>query len=170
MKKALFFASVVVAAFAAYGQDRIDESNWLTHPDIVEIRGMVNRIEADIGRGACIEKTAERDYVGPYKDTLRQIFTDSTGFVRKLIRQGGSDDSAVTYTYYYDAGGALRFVYIVGGAVNGTVIQHRIYFDPDGVKIWEIQKLVKGPGYAFPTVWPREEMVLDPAGYFLAGW
>ena len=53
------------------------------------------------------------------------------------MRSGGSDDSAVTYSYYYDKDGKLRFVYIQGGAVNGTHIQHRIYFEANGTKIWK---------------------------------
>ncbi len=46
--------------------------------------------------------------------------------------------------------------------MNGTVIEHRIYLDDTGKKIWENQTTTKDPGYTFPRMWPEEKLVFDP--------
>ena len=94
---------------------------------------------------------------------------DSRGTVRNYYYDSGSDDSMVRRDFYYDNNGKLRFAFIKGGAVNGTKIEHRIYFDPAGKRIWEIQKLVEGAGYTFPRdTWPDDEIVYDPIKAFNA--
>ena len=82
---------------------------------------------------------------------------DSKGVVRRYEKQGGSDDSALTWQHYYDKAARLRFVLITGGATNGAQLEHRIYFDESGKRIWEEHKYLKGPEYFFPEVWPEEQ-------------
>jgi len=105
----------------------------------------------------------------PYQDSVRIMQIDSRGTVRNYYYDSGSDDSMVRRDFYYDNNGKLRFAFIKGGAVNGTKIEHRIYFDPAGKRIWEIQKLVEGAGYTFPRdTWPDDEIVYDPIKAFNA--
>lgn len=66
----------------------------------------------------------------------------------------------------YDENGRLRFALITAGAVNNTRIEHRVYFSKSGEKIWEIQKLLEGPGYTFPKEWPVDELIQNPIGAF----
>jgi hypothetical protein len=130
---------------------------------------MVEATNKDSARG--ILKTSERKfaYCEPYEDTLRKLTVDSRGIARRYETQGGSEDSSLTTEQYYDQGGALRFVFITGGAVNGSVLEHRIYFDEAGKRIWEEHKYIKGPGYTFPEVWPDERIQRsDPARAFAA--
>ncbi len=166
----LLAIATTVAAVSAYAQEPITRSNWEKHPRIVEIRRIVVEIDARIANRSLTKKQAEQEYSEPYKDVLRQAFVDQRGIIRKFIRSAGSDDSAITYNHYYDDAGHLRFAYFLGGAANGTRIQHRIYFDSHGNKIWEVQKLVEGPGYTFPTEWPVEDIVFDPAKLSLEKW
>jgi hypothetical protein len=89
--------------------------------------------------------------------------------VRYYEKQGGSDDSALKLQHYYDEAGRLRFVLITGGAVNGSELEQRIYFDEQGKRIWEEHKYTKGPGYTFPEIWPAEQLQLhDAAAAFAA--
>ncbi len=159
-----------VAAVSAHAQGPITESNWQNHPRIVEIRKIVVEIDTLISEGSLAKKQAGQEYSEPYVDVLRQAFVDAKQIIRKFVRSAGSDDSAITGNYYYDGSGHLRFAYYLGAAVNGTRIQHRIYFDTHGNKIWEIQKLVEGPGYTFPTEWPAEDIVFDPSKLSLEKW
>jgi hypothetical protein len=103
------------------------------------------------------------EYCEPYEDTARTIAADSKGMVRFYRNEGGSEDSALTWEHYYDEGGRLRFVFITGGAVNGSKLEHRIYFDETGKRIWEDQVYKKGPGYTFPEVWPDEQLQITDA-------
>jgi hypothetical protein len=107
------------------------------------------------------------EYCQPYEDTARMIAADSKGMVRFYQNEGGSDDSSLKWEHYYDEQGRLRFVFITGGAVNGSQLEHRIYFDETGKRIWEDQTYKKGPGYTFPEVWPDEQLqIRDAAAKF----
>jgi hypothetical protein len=81
--------------------------------------------------------------------------------------QAGSDDSSLTWQHFYDEAGRLRFVFITGGATNGAQLEHRIYFDEAGKRIWEEHKYKKGPEYTFPEVWPDDQLqTKNPAGAY----
>ena len=147
----------------------ITKANWQQHPKIKAVRGVVAAVDADLTKG--LYKVSKRmfDYCEPYEDTLRALAADSEGRARRYDKEAGSEDSSLAWRHYYDAGGHLRFVFIKGGATNGSELEHRIYFDEAGKRIWEDQKYVKGPGYTFPTVWPDEDLQLvDPAKAFAA--
>ena len=169
-KSTMLIVLLLLASVGAFAQESINESNWLYHPRIASIRAIVGEIDSQIEKGIFTHTKKEQGYDQPYKDVLREAFFDRNGTIRKFIRSGGSDDSAVTSKYYYDEHGHLCFAYILGGAVNGTHIQHRIYFDTKGSRIWEIQKLVEGPGYTFPTEWPAEDIVMEPTKLSLVEW
>ena len=97
------------------------------------------------------------------------IATNSRGRARFYQNEGGSEDSSLKREHYYDEAGRLRFVFITGGAVNGTELEHRIYFDETGKRIWEEQTFKKGPGYTFPAIWPEDQLQMtDVAEKFSA--
>ena len=93
--------------------------------------------------------------------------SDSRGRVRFYQSDAGSDDSALKTEHYYDEAGRLRFVFISGGAVNGSHLEHRIYFDEAGKRLWEEHTYTEGPGYTFPEIWPDERLQINnPAQKF----
>lgn len=156
------FFLFVLGAWTAYCQNAVTQDNWQSHPAIVEIGAIVSQIDAMVEEGLYRETRSEFPYSEPWKDVWRQRFTDTLNETRKLYREAGSDDSSLNWAYYYDDSGVLRFVFITGGAVNGTVIDHRIYFDASGQRIWEVQERLEGPGYTFPTEWPDTDLIFDP--------
>jgi hypothetical protein len=153
----------------AQSSDPITQNNWRRHPKIKTIRQVVESVNAGIRKS--IFKTSKRvfEYCEPYEDTLRKIAVDSSGLVRRYEKQGGSEDSSLTWEHYYDSAGRLRFVFISGGAANGARLEHRIYFDEGSQRIWESHKYTKGPEYTFPEVWPDDQLQkADPANAFKA--
>ncbi len=144
----------------------ITTENWINHEDIVEIRDIYYDIESYVTSDDVIIKTKEDSYDVPYDPTYKELFLSQENKVIKYYEEAGSDDSATASSYYYDSTGSLRFIFITGGAVNGTSIEHRIYFNEKGENIWEIQRLVDGPGYTFPTIWPEESYIYDPLERF----
>lgn len=164
------FVSFVNASFASGQQsDRITQANWQRHPKIRAVRLVVQSVNARLKKGALKTSKREFEYCEPYEDTFRQLAVDSKGMVRRYEKRGGSEDSSLTWQHYYDDSGRLRFVFITGGAVNGAQLEHRIYFDESGQRIWETHKYVKGPGYTFPEIWPDEQLQKsDPAQAFAA--
>ena len=147
----------------------ITQNNWRRHPQIKAIRQVVETVNAGIRKSIFKSSTRVFEYCEPYEDTLRKMAVDSSEVVRRYEKQGGSEDSSLTWEHYYDSAGRLRFVFIFGGAANGAHLEHRIYFDEGGRRIWESHKYTKGPGYSFPEVWPDDQLQkADPANAFKA--
>jgi hypothetical protein len=147
----------VGAKTLAQDADTVTSQNWHQHPKIKAVRSVVESINAGLKRGALKISVRKFEYCESYEDTLRKMAVDSKGIVRRYENQAGSEDSALTWQHYYDEAGQLRFVFITGGAANGAQLEHRIYFDETGKRIWEEQKYVKGPKYYWPEVWPEEK-------------
>jgi hypothetical protein len=144
-------------------------TDWINDPAIVVIRRVYQEVRQGLQDGSLTTRERELDYCVPYQDTKRVIATDEQGRVRMYRREAGSEDSSLAWEHYYDDQERLRFVFISGGAVNGSVLEHRIYFDEEQRRIKEVQTYTEGPGYTFPTTWPIEELQLaDPAAAFAA--
>ena len=163
--------ALVIAAVPAQEADpgKITPANWQQHPKIKTVRIVVDMINAGLSKRAFKISERKFEYCEPYEDTQRKMAVDAQGIVRMYEKQAGSDDSSLTWKHYYDEVGRLRFVFISGGATNGTELEHRIYFDESGKRIWEDHQYVKGPGYTFPEVWPDDQLQrTKPARAFAA--
>ncbi len=153
--------------FSLQDGGEITKANWQQHPKIKAIRAIVQSMKTGMSRKSFTVKKRVFEYCEPYEDTERMIATDSRGRARFYQNAGGSDDSSLKWEHYYDEAGHLRFVFITGGAVNGSELEHRIYFDEAGKRIWEEQTYKKGPGYTFPEVWPDDQLqIADAAAKF----
>jgi hypothetical protein len=142
----------------------ITKANWQQHPKIKAIRDIFQSVKIGISRKTLATKKRSFEYCEPGEDTMRMIATNSQGRVRFYQNEGGSEDSSLKFEQYYDEAGRLRFVLITAGAVNGSELEHRIYFDGTGKRIWEEQTLKKGPGYTWPEVWPDDQLQISDAG------
>jgi hypothetical protein len=161
----------ILAAPAALNAEPITAANWQRHPVIVEIRAIYREIKdaEAAGRLRKVErKWPETCEARPYDDTERVFYLDPRGTVRSYHVGGGSEDSAAQTAYYYDRAGALRFVFVKAGAVNGTAYEYRIYLSKTGARLWEERKLLKGPGYTFPSRLPDDWLFKDPKQAFHA--
>jgi hypothetical protein len=162
------FLGLIAWPGPGYGDNCITSKNWRIHPKIVEVRNICQSVKEAISRGELQKHVREFDYCEPYADTVRILYVDRGGVVRKYYFSGGSDDSAAGRDLCYDTNGKLRFAFIQAAASNGTRIEHRIYFSADGKRLWEIQNHLRGPGYAFPTEWPDDDLVREPRKAFEA--
>ncbi|WP_425147231.1 hypothetical protein [Deinococcus sp.] len=88
-------------------------------------------------------------------DSLRVIWKDGSGQIRKYLVQGGSSDSAATVSQFYGPDGRLSFALIEAGAVNGTNSETRLYYGPAGNIVRMDEKTLRGPGYPFGPLWQR---------------
>jgi len=155
-----------LASAALYTLDTITERNWKNHPEIVEVRSLCQAINELKNAGKLKKMVRKFNFCMRYEDTIRTLYTDGEGKPRIYYYNGGSDDSALQRELYYDEKGMLRFAIIIASAVNGTILDHRVYFSQQGIKISEIQKLLTGPGYTFPKVWPEHELIKNPIQAF----
>lgn len=130
----------------ANDSSEITESNWLNHPKIKEIRGIYNVIQNSITTNEFKSETKEIKLETPKFKAITK-FSDSNNIIRKYIKQGGSEDSAHSVSYYFSTSKKLRFVLLSVRATNGTNLEYRLYYDEQGNKIWENKSLIKGPGY-----------------------
>lgn len=156
----------ISASFSQEG-DAITKANWQQHPKIKQVRAIVQAVNDAMTKKSLTIKRRAFEYCEPGEDTTRTIATDSSGHVRYYLNEAGSEDSSLKWQHYYDEAGRLRFVFITGGAVNGSKLNHRIYFDENGKRIWEEHSYTEGPGYTFPQFWPDEQLQInDPAAKF----
>jgi hypothetical protein len=152
-------SSALSGAASSFAQESevLTSANWQQHPKIKAVRSLVESINAGLKKGIFRISVRKFQYCESYEDVLRKLALDSRGVGRFYQAEAGSDDSALTWQHYYDESGRLRFVFIFGGAVNGSRLEHRIYFDETGKRLWEEHKYLEGPGYTFPEVWPEEK-------------
>jgi hypothetical protein len=155
----------------APGQEggEITKANWQQHPKIRAIRAVVKSVKAGL-RGRAF-KVSKREFTycepsGDFQETLREMAVDSTGRVRWYRREESSADRGLTKEHYYDEDGHLRFVFIRGGAAR---LEHRIYFDESGKRVWEENQYRRATVETYPEVWPAEGLQMsDPAEAFAA--
>jgi hypothetical protein len=133
--------------------------------EIVMIDNLKAGTDALMRAKALSEKKKEFSY-SYYEPISKAIYTDSQNKVYKYIYEAGGDDSALTFNFYYDKDSRLRFVFINGGASNGTMVEYKIYFDENGARISESHRYIKGPGYTFPQTWPDSKIIFDPIKEF----
>lgn len=144
----------------------ITQDNWLNHPEVVEVRKLYNDIEQAIKEKRLILQTKDIAYTGPHQPTLKKVFIDENHAVRKYVEERGSEDSSLTCNFYYDTNKMLRFVFVEGAAVCGSVLEHRIYFDFCGKRMWENSKYTKGPEGYWPAEWPEKALIREPWSRF----
>src|SRR5262245_27136537 len=115
----------------------IDSKNWISHPEIKHIRSIYNETEEAIKKGRFTKKPVRLECPSAGPTVQATFYDDSSGRVRKYQLSGGSDDSAVDTSYYYDKNGKLRFVFQSLRAVNGTDMETRTYFDEQGTMLYQ---------------------------------
>lgn len=129
-------------------------------PGVKAARAVVQDVEARLRQGELSESARPFQACGPAEDAERRLYAGPDGRTVKYVRQTGSVEAALTAEQYYDAQGRLRHVYVHGGAVNGAVVEHRIWLDGDGRRLLEEQRFRRGR-YPFPETWPESELRLE---------
>jgi hypothetical protein len=110
----------------------------------VVFRSICHRLDEEIEKKSL--RSERRKYECLPGETERSAFVDRAGRVRKLARKGGSEDASLSVEQCFDEAGQLRFAFFVAGAVNGSHLDLRMYFDPSGRLLWK-QSDLGGPGY-----------------------
>ncbi|MFT2721294.1 hypothetical protein ACMT4L_14965 [Deinococcus sp. A31D244] len=99
---------------------------------VQDIRTLYGLIEQNVSRGEYTVKQKKLAYCAGAIDQSRTLWSDDKGIARKYVESGGSDDSAVTSSYYLSSKGLIQFVLIEVGSVNGSSESLRLYFDAYG--------------------------------------
>jgi hypothetical protein len=136
------------------------------HPGIAAIKAIYREIRQAEAAGWLSRRRRTFAYCRPYDDTDRTLYRDRGGTARSYHTWRGSEDSAAHAAYYYDRAGALRFVLVKTGAVNGAAVEFRVYLSRSGERLWEERRDLKGPGWAFPPRLPDDWLVWAPSQAF----
>lgn len=140
----------------------INNTNWLNHPEVRQIRSLYAAINVDQKAGtlkpesrACVLYDGAVEITGTtYKDHRRVI--------RKYTITAGTGDSMGTVEYYYDSRGVPRFTYKTNNAYNGTKKQDRIYFNTSGIHLYTNHRQ-EGVGYPQGGL---DDVVRNPAAHY----
>jgi hypothetical protein len=138
-------------------EPRLTARDWKGSPEIEAVRRIVRDVDRRVRAGKLQASARPFQACGPSEDAERRIYAGADGRAAKFVRQSGGAEAALTFEEYYDEAGRLRYVFIHGGAVNGALLEHRIWLDPEGNRLWEEQKLRRG-SYPFPTAWPDRDL------------
>jgi hypothetical protein len=160
-----FFLGLLLLVGAVQAQV-ITAKNWRNDPRILEVRAVYAAVNRLATRKILKLEQKKFGYC-PSWDLERSKFTDAKGMVRRYIKAGGSDDSAVTLEHTYDVQGRLRFVFVKAGAINDTHLESRFYFDALKKLVW-VDRRQTGPGYTFFDQDFINEMVWNPKKAFVA--
>ncbi|MDH5655749.1 MAG: hypothetical protein OEZ34_07575 [Spirochaetia bacterium] len=123
----------------------IEVENWNSHPQIIEIRELVQNTQENVNQYArigveCPEKT-DFYYLLDKKSVIRYY----------NLQQVGEDFGEIAEAYF-DAEGELRFYYRLDSGYTPDrtntwkQMELRIYYDSSGDKIWEIENEKDKPG------------------------
>jgi len=98
----------------------------------------------------------ETDYGGEDKT----VYIDRNGVVRKLVVEGGSEDSYHKGEYYYTRNGTLFFSYLEDSNVGGCTTERRYYISEHRI----IKHLKKIKRCSLPHAYPIK--IYKPKAYF----
>ncbi len=141
----------------------LDARTWKKSRQVKAVNALVLEVERQLRAGKLAESARPFQACGPGEDAERRLYADATGRVVKAVRQAGTAEAALTWEHVFDPAGRLRYVFIHGGAVNGSVVEHRIWLDAEGNRLWEEQRFRRGR-YPFPEVWPDSDLWLAAPG------
>jgi hypothetical protein len=156
--------------FLIHAQDslKITEKNWINHPKIAEIRKIVKEIEDGIKSGSIKVNKQENGCNKPYEDAKRTLAKDKKGRVVRYTREGGSDDSYMKWSFYYDVDSHLLFVFISAGAVNGAQFEGRIYLSKEKTRLWEKYGYKTDQNYTFDYPAEDKDLICNPDSAFIS--
>lgn len=130
-------------------EQEITESNWESHPQILEIRKLYNDIQSKLENKKL--KYQEKNFTklprscrGMYPLEYVGVATDHAGRVRMYVHaQRISHDDLLTTRNYYDESGHLRFVYRTDESTGFATIKNRIYLADQGTVLWDVESEAK---------------------------
>jgi hypothetical protein len=165
----MFVVLATSRSVAADDAPILAEETWASDPQIQDIIKIFTEVQYKKEKNKLRSQRKEFDTCDPREDTERELIVDNKKIPRYYFYAKESNAASIKWEFYYDTAGKLRFSYIEAEAMNGTYIQHRIFFNSEGQRLWENQDLVDGPGYDFPREhWPDATIVMTPLQHFLA--
>lgn len=157
---------LLLLLIAAPPPGAVTAKNWAKHPQIVEARAVYEEVRDARKSGALTERV--RRATGECWDwSLLRLATDTSSTVRFFSRAGGGQDSVHQHAFSYDRAGKLRFALLTGGAVSGSTIETRIWFDRAGNEVYRTNAQ-KGPGWTWLSGDPKM-LIRDPRALFQKG-
>lgn len=123
---------------------------------VAAVRAVYQEVEAAVKEKRLVEHdttvtcvTDDYDLDGDF-----WVWQDSAGVVRRFDMDTGSDDSARQLQYYYDSAGRLRFIFGRYGAVVGSHLEERVYYDEHRRELRRIREFTTKRQYPFEQATP----------------
>ena len=136
---------------------RNGSASWMSSPEVVEIRGIVQEVQRGIDSHAFVRRdsTICRN---TDMETHFSYYVDSLGRIRRFVWKTASEDHGEENEYTYDSAGRLRFIFSSQAATTGSEGEIREYLAPRGRLIHQDVRTTKGAGYP----WPSPNAILHP--------
>ncbi len=146
--------SAVILATSSSSAAQSARARQAAEPEIQAVRAVYQEVMQAVAANRLARRDTTVRCDGDDWGRTVTVGTDAAGRVRLLTWAGGTDDHAETHRFYYDGAGRLRFIFATLGAVNGTQLEERIYYAPDGRLLRRLRTQTHGPGYPFEQATP----------------
>lgn len=80
---------VILLSAIIFSAEPITEKNWVTHPDIVAVRSLYQKVKEAKEAGRLKKTERVFEYCEPYEDTNRALYVQSDGIPRIYEYEGG---------------------------------------------------------------------------------
>ncbi|QSE98677.1 hypothetical protein [Fulvivirga lutea] len=135
MIKAIRIIICISITFNSFAQEQLRTDNWLTHPDIVDIREIYKEVNNLIDKGSLTKHRNDLGSMGEYTHH-KELFVDDDFKIRMLRVYQGAEMGSYLAELYYDINTLLRFVYIKEIAYdhdlgNALLLEYRVYYHTD---------------------------------------
>lgn len=140
---------------------RATRANWQHHPAVEAARAVYAEVKE-----ALESKRLEPKLRADCTQELSTFWvaSDSSGVIRYLVRDFGSEDSSHRYEQYYDSAGRLRFAFAKVGAVPNAWVEARFWLDADGKVVWSTRQ-TGGEGPHYYAQKAEDVLVRHPQSY-----
>lgn len=125
---------------------------------IAESKAIYEEVKKALDDGKLVRTSRAFNECNPGTDVARTIALDKKKRARFYARSVNTDDSSLSFAYYFDDQVRLRYVVIGGATENGSLLEAKIAFATDGTRLSEEHRTLAGPEWKFPDAWPKKDV------------
>lgn len=141
----------------------VTAQNWMSHPEITQIRLLRKQIEDDGKHPAWTVKKEDMAQCAGQTLSKRAVLLDPQGTIRRYKAQGTENGVSFSTTQYYNKEGRLRFVHLrLTHDEQQASTEYTTFLDVHGSRLFEHVQRTTDDGAVLPGELPERHLVLRP--------
>ena len=128
---------------------------------IAESIAIYDEVKKALDDGKLVRTSRSFKECNPGTDVARTIAIDRKKRARFYARSVNTDDTSLSFAYYFDTEVRLRYSVIGGASAEGALLEVKIAFAEDGTRLSEEHRTLAGPEWKFPDAWPKKDVWVE---------